>query len=164
METIKATLPFNGVAPAEILHVEDESMFARALASLMPRQFRLVTVETLFGAEDILSARTVEACILDLNLPDSTGVATLRRIRERTPAPVVVVTGVDDDQLAVKAFRLGAVGFFTKMELMSPGGRLRLIEVLDRHILRFHCACGAKELRHLSESVYQRVLAASGPA
>jgi len=163
MDVIKATLSFNGT-PADILHVEDEPMFARALASLMPRQYRLVTVETLFGAEDILGSRPMEAVILDLNLPDSTGVATLRRVRERTSVPVVVVTGVDDDQLAVKAFRMGAVGFFTKAELVSPGGRLRLVNELDRHILRFHCACGARELRHLSESVYQRVLAAAGPA
>jgi DNA-binding NtrC family response regulator len=141
--------------PASILHVEDDTTFAIVLPLVLPGRFPIVTVSTLADAVVTAMRGNVRGCILDLNLPDSSGLSTLRRFRAQCQIPVIVVTGIDDDQMAVHSFRMGAAAFFTKVELMTGQGQLRLAEELDRHVLGIE---HADDLMRLSRSVYRRVM------
>lgn len=68
------------------------------------------------------------ACVvLDLTLPDADGLSGLKIIRGLIPlTPIVVVTGLDDDELALSALRNGAQDYLVKNE-MSPAGLTRAI-------------------------------------
>jgi len=58
--------------------------------------------------------------LLDLNLPDSRGAETFRRVREKVPnVPVVVLSGQDDESLALKAVHQGVQDYLLKGDLSS---------------------------------------------
>jgi signal transduction histidine kinase len=62
-----------------------------------------------------LRASPFDAVLLDLTLPDATGLDTLLRVRAAAPdVPVVVLTGADDDALALRALKGGAQDFLVK--------------------------------------------------
>lgn len=80
----------------------------------------VVRADSLAAGIDARSDET-DLVLLDLNLPDSTGLDTLRSMLdtvERTP--IVVLTGMDDRQLGVQAVERGAQDYLRKDEL-SPG-------------------------------------------
>lgn len=67
------------------------------------------------GLEMLKTHEDTTCVILDLNLPDSTGVDTYLRFRQEHPTlPVVVVTNDTDAELAEKLFALGARQFVVK--------------------------------------------------
>src|SRR4051812_26017394 len=72
--------------------------------------------------------------LLDLNLPDSSGLDTLAKVRKAAPAvPTVVLTGQDDEETAIAAIAQGAQDFLTKggtsRELVSRSLRY----AIERH-------------------------------
>lgn len=99
-----------------ILFVEDEEpladLFVRFLAG---ENFTVTAVGTLKEGIEKVRREPFEAVILDLNLPDSRGVATLKRFLEVTGhiVPVIVYSGAGDE-LARECLALGAQEFLTK--------------------------------------------------
>jgi two-component system nitrogen regulation response regulator NtrX len=76
--------------------------------------------------------RRPAAVLLDLKLPDGTGIDVLRELQRRSPVtPVVVVSGLGSVPEAVEAMRLGAAEYLEK-----PVARERLYDVLDRVLRR----------------------------
>ncbi|MGC1371532.1 MAG: hybrid sensor histidine kinase/response regulator [Candidatus Sulfotelmatobacter sp.] len=67
-----------------------------------------------------LTAETPSVVLLDLNLPDSRGAETFRRVMEHSPnVPVVVLSGQDDEALAIKAVHQGVQDYIVKGNLSS---------------------------------------------
>jgi sigma-B regulation protein RsbU (phosphoserine phosphatase) len=67
-----------------------------------------------------LTAETPSVVLLDLNLPDSHGAETFRRVMEHSPnVPVVVLSGQDDEVLAVKAVHQGVQDYLVKGNISS---------------------------------------------
>ena len=59
--------------------------------------------------------------LLDLHLPDGEGINLIRQIRQHDPeTPVVVLTGNQDDNLAVEAIKEGAQDYVLKSDTFSP--------------------------------------------
>ena len=64
---------------------------------------------------DLLATRQFDAVLLDLNLPDSRGMDTFERLRAVVPeVPLIVHTGIHDDEVALQARRLGAQDYVVK--------------------------------------------------
>jgi two-component system cell cycle sensor histidine kinase/response regulator CckA len=108
--------------PLRVLLVEDDGRFAdflrTALIEIGCFDVRLTLTGRLADALDVMRAHSVDAVLLDLNLPDSRGLATLSSVTSAAPhVPVVVLTGVDDAQLATEAVRRGAQDWLTKGHL-----------------------------------------------
>ncbi|MBC7788919.1 MAG: response regulator [Anaerolineae bacterium] len=78
-------------------------------------QFESECVDRFELGLEALESKTYSAVLLDLSLPDSQGVEMLKRIRERAPAiPVVVLTGLNDQAVAMEALRAGAQDYLIK--------------------------------------------------
>lgn len=114
-------LPTNQVIddPIRILLVEDEEddafLLQRALAKTAPGQFEMTNVATLEEALRALATSRFHVVLSDLSLPDSRGLETFERIHEADPGvAVVVLTGNDDERLAVRALNEGAQDYLVK--------------------------------------------------
>src|ERR1700730_10698474 len=102
-----------------VLLVEDNPGDARLFLELVREtgadRLKLEHVTRLSTALDRLSHGSFDVVLLDLSLPDEQGLATLTRTHARAPkVPIVVLTGLDDEALAVKAVRAGAQDYLVK--------------------------------------------------
>lgn len=108
------------IQPAvKLLHVEDDSMDALLMQELLNdtgmNQFDVVHVGCLQRALSQLRNSGYDAVLLDLNLPDARGLENVSAIKEQSPdVPVIVLSGMDDDLLALKAVDAGAQEYLVK--------------------------------------------------
>jgi signal transduction histidine kinase len=74
-------------------------------------------VESLGDAEDLLRTEQFDAALLDLGLPDCEGVDSVKRLHAAHPLlPIVVLTGMDDEAMALAALHSGADDYLVKGE------------------------------------------------
>lgn len=105
--------------PVEILLVEDNPGDARlireALAEVRGAQFHVKCADHLLTGLERLSEGGIDVILLDLSLPDSHGLNTFVRAHNRAPeVPIVVLSGIDDESLAMQAVRDGAQDYLVK--------------------------------------------------
>lgn len=110
--------------PTRILLVEDNRGDARllreALGDARNAQFELVHVERLSEALKRLGEERFDVVLLDLSLPDGQGLDTVVRAHRQAKAvPVVVLTGLDDEAMAINALREGAEDYLVKGQIDS---------------------------------------------
>src|SRR5215203_4987146 len=103
-----------------VLLVEDDDLYAFILRNALGKSSTAVTVERAVSLADALTAldkAPFDAVLLDLNLPDSTGLPTLERTLTQSPGiPIVVLTASAESDLAVKAVQHGAQDYLVKSE------------------------------------------------
>lgn len=134
--------------PFTVLVVEDNSADARFIEELLAdardeeagvRLTDEAKVEVTIARAETLSAgldrlATADVVLLDLNLPDSTGMETLERVVDaEAQVPIIVLTGVPESRLGVEAVSEGAQDYLSKEEL-SPSSLVRAIRyAVERH-------------------------------
>jgi two-component system response regulator AtoC len=97
------------------LAVDDDPNFLSALAELIEGQgFTTNTACTLRDARTLVSHRTPDVALVDLYLPDGSGIDLLKDLELGTATEVVLMTGHADVESAVQALRLGASDYLTK--------------------------------------------------
>lgn len=101
--------------------VEDDLVFQQIIQAFLNHPSMVGTRATMAGnlatAIDRLTPST-DAVLLDLTLPDSHDLDTLHRLREHAPTlPIIILTGLDDDEVAAEAVRRGAQDFIVKTDL-----------------------------------------------
>ena len=75
---------------------------------------------TLEAGVEALSTTDIDVVLLDLGLPDSTGMETLREMTDAVgTAPIVVLTGLRDEQVGIEAIQHGAQDYLVKDEVTS---------------------------------------------
>src|SRR5712672_1032345 len=83
-----------------------------------------------------LSRETPSLVLLDLNLPDSHGAETFRRLMEHSPnVPVVVLSGQDDEVLAMKAVHHGVQDYLVKGNISSKNLERAMRYAVERQAL-----------------------------
>src|SRR5688500_13240541 len=99
-----------------VLVVEDDDAIRHGMMLLLRMQgHSAVAAANVAEAAAQLDAATPSHLLLDLNLPDGSGTAVLRRIRaERLPTRVALVTGAIDTALVEEARALGVDAVFIK--------------------------------------------------
>jgi diguanylate cyclase (GGDEF)-like protein len=107
-----------------ILLVEDNLGDARlmreALAETPDIPFELVHCETGAKAMDFLAKQSVDVVVCDLGLPDSQRLDTVRLLRGAAPeVPLVVLTGLAEEVLALQALQEGAQDYLVKAQINS---------------------------------------------
>jgi len=103
----------------KILLVEDDIAVADLIKAMLAKSrdtiFTVRHVATLKESIERLAQDKGDTVILDLSLPDSSGLDTLLKLRAQASAvPIVVLTGLDDTSMAVKAVQLGAQDYLAK--------------------------------------------------
>jgi DNA-binding NarL/FixJ family response regulator len=119
-----------------ILLVEDDPVDTELTLGLLREglsESAVTHVDTIGAALDVLAAGDVDAILLDLRLPDGTGTDALRQVQAASAAPVVVLTSVVDDVLAVELVRAGADDYLVKGRL-GPESLARVLRfAAQRH-------------------------------
>ncbi len=103
-----------------VLHVEDDPVHVRLVERMVRRDGHATAfaVATLGDAVAVLGSDKFDVCLLDLTLPDSVGLATMRAIHKAQPyLPIVVLTGQEDPWMALAAMKMGAQDFLVKGHL-----------------------------------------------
>jgi two-component system KDP operon response regulator KdpE len=115
-----------------ILVVEDELPMRRFLRSaLATHGFRVIEAGTIREAERLATESPPAAILLDLGLPDGDGLDLLRRIREWSKAPIIVLSARDREDDKVTALDAGADDYLTKP--FGTSELLARIRVAMRH-------------------------------
>jgi DNA-binding response OmpR family regulator len=121
-----------------VLHIEDDAGEARLLQETLKgvplsARWEGVRAETLEKGLALVRRGGFDAVLLDLGLPDSQGLPTLRAVRQLDPdIPVVVLTGLHDEEAALQALRDGAQDYLVKGLFSGPV----LVRVLNNSIAR----------------------------
>ena len=100
----------------QILIVEDDTTLNSGLCKALREDGRrIVSCENIAEARDQLLLDTVSLVILDVNLPDGSGLTMLREIKTRDPKlPVILLTANDTDRDIVTGLEQGADDYITK--------------------------------------------------
>lgn len=106
------------VRPIRLLLVEDDpghALLVKEMVRLDPR-IEMAHADCLGSALEHLGSDPHDVVLLDLGLPDSAGIDTIRRVLDDHPLmPIVVLSGYDDDSTAIEAIKSGAQDYLVKM-------------------------------------------------
>lgn len=145
-----------------ILLVEDNPGDARLIRELLREAgagasgVEMDHVERLEDAAIRMAERPADVVLLDLSLPDAHGMETVTRMLEAAPeAPIIVLTGLDDEATAVRAVQAGAQDYLVKGDvdgalLLRAMRYARERKLLERE--RARLLQGEKEARATAEA------------
>ncbi len=105
------------------LLVEDNPGDARLIReTLRDVAVDLIHTDRLSGGLEILAEASADVVLLDLSLPDSHGFETFEAMHAGAPTvPIVVLSGLDDEDLAVRAVQEGAQDYLVKGQVDGSG-------------------------------------------
>ena len=111
--------------PTHVLLIEDNPGDARFIAEMLKEAggdgFTLECAARLSVGLEKLRSNPADVVLLDLSLPDSRGLETFVRFQSKFPQlPVVILTGLDDEETAVQAAHAGAQDYFVKGTIAGP--------------------------------------------
>jgi len=109
----------NSIKPLKILIVEDDVIDRKQLERLLSKSTLATSevkhAEYLENALELLNTDDFDIALLDLNLPDSSGIDTVVKVNEKHPYVAnVVITGFDREDLGLKAIAKGAQDYLVK--------------------------------------------------
>ncbi len=104
---------------ANVLLIEDYVGYVDILQDVLSDEtdpsFKIECKTTLKGGMERLTQGQVDLVLLDLALPDSHGIDTFLAVHKQSPAlPIVILTGLDDQKVALEAVRKGAQDYIVK--------------------------------------------------
>jgi two-component system cell cycle sensor histidine kinase/response regulator CckA len=113
-------------APIRVLLIEDNPGDARLIVEMLrdvsSDLFVVDRVTCLMDAVEYLDYGSPDVVILDLGLPDSSGLETFQRARAvGNDKPIVIISGLDDERLAMEAVRAGAQDYLVKGQINGEG-------------------------------------------
>jgi signal transduction histidine kinase len=146
----------------KLLLVEDNAADARRLqerlTDVVAQPFAVTRAASLAQALALLPAHRFDAVLLDLNLPDSAGLATLEQLQDAAPhLPLIILTGHDDEQLGLLAVQKGAQDYLVKDE---TSGRLlarSLQYAIERKTTQTALRASQEQLQQLNSTLEARV-------
>ncbi len=122
-QTEARSAPLDGSKSSlQILMIEDDSYYYRFVRQLLKRarnpEFEVAHANNLAEASKLLSLETPDAILLDLHLPDGNGLINLARVKEvASGAPIIILTGSDDERRGLEAVGLGAQDYLIKQQI-----------------------------------------------
>lgn len=140
------------MAPIRILIVDDHGLVREGLKRLLDEEGDIEVIGEASNASQalaLLERCTVDVAVVDINLPDKTGLDLLETIkRDWSTVNVLIISAAPEEHYAVRAIRQGASGYLSKdgaLELLVPA--IRSIAVGDSYITKKVAELLAKQVR-----------------
>ena len=142
--------------PIKVLLIEDNPADAHLIRLLLaddkthpaglPPEFEVLHVTRLAAGLAYLGQMNLDIILLDLSLPDSHGTDTFETVIEMAPhTPIVVLSGLDDENVAVKAMQLGAQDYLVKSNIEGDILERSIRYAIERqHLITNHVQAKAK--------------------
>lgn len=112
----------------------DALLIRAALEDVPVPRIEITHVPRMADGLQSLAERRFDAALLDLSLPDSAGIDTVRRLRQAVPElPVVVLTGTDDAHLVTRILAEGAQDYVLKQDLVGHLLAKAIAHAVERH-------------------------------
>lgn len=147
-----------------VLLIEDNPGDARLIEEMLidvsDTNFNLECAERLSDGMEYLSKEEVDIVLLDLGLPDSTGLDTFEKVHTKAPqVPIVMLTGLDDNAVALEGVRMGAQDYLTKSRVDSNMLERAICYAIERksaqkHI--HHLNSVLKAIRTINQTIAQK--------
>lgn len=123
------------------LLVEDNLGDARLIEVLLEEEasgeFQVRHVDRLAAAGEALAEETFDVVLLDLSLPDSHGLETVEALRRHTNrVPIVILSGLDDEDVALRAVQSGAQDYLVKGQADGNLIKRAILYAIERHRIR----------------------------
>jgi len=121
----------------KILIVDDDDTIRDALYDLLSEQYDCQTAETAEKALARLAAEAYDVVLTDISMPGLSGLELLGHIRQRfANTPVIIISGIGDQEHAQGLIRLGAFDFLLKPYRLEDVEKSveRAVEFKDRQI------------------------------
>ena len=128
-------------AGTRVLLIEDDPgdvyLLRRMLAEASARRIELEPADLLAKGLALLAEGGFDVLLVDLDLPDSSGLATFQTVRRRAPdLPVIVLSGLDDETVALVAVREGAQDYLVKGQFEGQLLVRSIRYAIERHRLQ----------------------------
>lgn len=115
----------------------DTRLIREMLADIKGKSFDFYHSGRLGEALQILAEGKFDVILTDLNLPDSSGFGTFRKVHETVPKlPIIVLTGLSDEALGVQTVQEGAQDYLVKQEVTSSLLAKAVRYAIERNRLR----------------------------
>ena len=148
-----------------ILLVEDNPADIRFIQTMLEgyvEQYPVVHVERLSEALTRLAQEEFAIVLLDLSLPDSTGLDTVSTVHRQTPhVPMIVLTGLDDEEIGIKAVQAGAQDYLVKGQFVASMLMRAVHYAIERHRLRQNLLASEGRCRDLFENASDAIISFS---
>ena len=166
-DPLAATLRTSAVVAPEgvvrVLVIEDNAADARYLEEMLGESrapiFDCTCVDGLTAARAAMLQRSFEVILVDLSLPDCSGLDTVHKIRELAPfTPFIVLTGNKDDRLALQAVQAGAQDYLEKGSETARSLARAIRYAIERRkgqaeaVARAHAEESARQARLLADA------------
>ncbi len=124
-----------------VLLIEDNPGDARLIQEMIKdigyNKFELIYKETLIDGIQALFENEFQVILLDLSLPDSYGLDTFTRMLDKAPeTPIIILTGIDDQKLAVEAVKSGAQDYLVKIMVNRILLERSIYYAIERHRIK----------------------------
>jgi diguanylate cyclase (GGDEF)-like protein len=139
-----------------VLLVEDNPGDTRLLREMLNEQnsfkTQLTHLECMGAAEKFLAENAVDIILLDLGLPDARGLEAIRRTRAAAPGiALVVLTGLDDESVAMQALQHGAQDYLIKGQIETRALLRALRYAIERKAMENAALAMAQHMAHSAE-------------
>ena len=133
---------------------DDALLIQEMLADADGGSFEWIHAERLSEGLDELSAGSADVVLLDLSLPDSHGLDTFATAHSHAPeTPIILLTGLDDEELAVQAVQLGAQDYLSKSRMEGQLLVRSLRYAIERQNLLAEMVRQSDELARVNEDL-----------
>jgi DNA-binding NtrC family response regulator len=128
----------------------DALLMRRYLSDVSKVHYEVNHVDYLSKGLDCLKSDSFSVVLLDLNLPDATGLGIIDQICRQAPdIPIIVLTGHDDDELGVEAVQKGAQDYLVKGHVTGSLLGRSIRYAIERKKLLVQLEHSAKEIKTL---------------
>lgn len=147
------------VIPSErrtLMVVDDESGPRQSLHMVFKEDYHVLLAEGGVQALELARKQPVDAVVLDIRMPDMTGVEVLAKLKEINPTiEVIMLTAYETIDTARQALRLGACDYLTKpFELAAM--RAAVATAMTRRVIAEEMQTNSRRLHELQESLRQQ--------
>ena len=141
-----------------VLAVEDTRsdllVLENALAAVASVRFEVTAADHVREAEALLKTNQFDVVLTDLGLPDSSGLDTFVAIQKAAKdLPVIVITGLSDERMGIRAVREGAQDYFVKGHYLENGLIRAIRDAIGRRRIEAARQCDAERFRASIESL-----------